>query len=430
MQRIKLLWLMATCMGVLVLLTGCAAPAISNGQSSAPKAPTGETLYVLDGYTANSGSSQHIVGFQPGTRSSNATMTLPAGLISLDHQRIYTATPQGGQSNITVTNTQTGVLIRGLSIPGSYSTADQNYTQAVISFDGHWLALRQQRPSTTTSTIALIDTQAGKLVKTIQLPGNFDLDALSPDGLSLYLLERLSDAAGHYNVRLYLVDQNQLYENPIIDKADVDTRMIGSALTRQMSPDGMVAYTLYTDVKRNIAFIHVLPLQGTNLPFARCVNLPTGKSADLLRYYTLALAPDGGTLYAANAALGVVNVVTNIDGPGADISAKVHFTPGSVTASNQTTAMRNGAVVSADNRTLYFLGASGIWSADANGQAFKGSYATQETFTGLALSADGRTLYAVNPASGITMIDASSGQTQQLTQSAVHTPWGIEWITN
>lgn len=426
MHKSKLLWPIATCIGLLMLLVGCTSATTSNGQ--APKVPSGETLYVLDGYTGNSSASQHIVSFQPG--NSNTTMTLPTGLISQDHQRIYTATPQGGQTNITITNTQTGALIRGMSIAGTYSTADQNYTQAVLSFDGHWLALRQQGQNTTSSTIALINTQAGKLVKTIRLPGNFDLDAISPDGLSLYLLERLGDAAGHYNVRLYLVDQNQLYPQPIIDKEDIDTRMIGSALTRQVSPDGMVAYTLYTDVKHNIAFIHVLPLQGTNLPFARCVNLPVGKSADLLRYYTLALSPNGGMLYAANAALGVVNVVTNISTPSADIAAKIHFAPENGTATSQGAPLHNGAVVAGDNHTLYFLGASGIWSVDANRQEFKGSYATQQAFTGLALSSDGRTLYAVNPTSGITLIDASSGQSQPITQSAVHTPWGIEWITN
>lgn len=429
MQKIKLLWLVAPCIGLLVLLVGCSAATLSTPSTGqAPKVPAGETLYVLDGYTGNSHASQHIVSFQPGT--SNSAMTLPAGLISLDHQRIYAATPQGGQTNITITNTQTGLLIRGMTIPGSYSTADQNYTQAVLSFDGHWLALRQQEQSTTSSTIALIDTQAGKLVKTIHLQGNFDLDALSPNGLNLYLLQRLGDAAGHYYVRLYLVDQNQLYAQPIIDKEDIDTRMVGTAQTRQVSPDGMIAYTLYTDVKHNIAFIHVLPLQGTELPFARCVDLPTGRSGDLLRYYSLALAPNGGALYAANAALGVVNVVTNIDTPSASIAAKVRFAPGSVSASQQATPLHNGAVVSADNRMLYFLGASGIWIVDTNGQAFKASYATQQAFTGLAVSGDGRTLFAVNPTSGITMIDASSGLAQQVAQSSVHTPWDIEWITN
>src|SRR5439155_14480916 len=162
------------------------------------------------------------------------------------------------------------------------------------------------------TTIALVDTQAGKSVKIIHLNGSFDLDAVNPDGSRIYLIERLDDATGHYYVRLYNVAENELYQTPIADKSEInDPRMTGLALTRQMSSDGRFAYTLYIDTFHNVAFVHILPLTD-QLYFARCLNLPVVKSADLLHYYTLTLSSDGTTLYAANGALGVVSKI-NLD---------------------------------------------------------------------------------------------------------------------
>lgn len=425
-------------LSVLLLLVAACGPEVSTTTTTTTNTtgtlpfpvPDQEKVYILNGYTTSTSTPLQIVGFHPGDAHQ---ITLPAGLISQDHQRIYTATAQNGKTTITVTNTQTGQVLRRLSISGNYSTADHMYTKAVMSFDGRWLALLQQDSASTISTVALVDTQAGKLAKTLRFPGNFDLDALSPDGNSVYLLEHLSDSSGHYNVRLYQVDQNKLYDYPIIDKQDLDPRMLGSALTRQMALDGSVAYTLYVDTAHNIAFVHMLPLDGTSFPFARCINLPAGTSADLLRYYTLKLSADGSTLYAANGALGVVTAITNITGDAQEAQAKtVHFNVGSTSGAGNTHApsLYNGAVLSPDQHVLYFPGIRGIWAVDTTSFHLKGSYATQQPFTGLGLSMDGQTLYAVYPASGITRIHIASGQAQQLSPSPASIPWGIEWVSD
>ena len=92
--------------------------------------------------------------------------------------------------------------------------------------------------------------------------------------------------------------------------------------------------------------------------------------------------------------------------------------------------LHNGAVLSPDGAMLYFTGVRGIWAVDANNLGLKGNYLTQQAFTGVGLSADGHTLYAVDPAQGITLLDASTGQIQKAIQGSVRAPWGIEWITN
>ena len=214
--------------------------------------------------------------------------------------------------------------------------------------------------------------------------------------------------------------------------------MTGAALARQMSADGTFAYTLYIDTRRNIAFIHVLPLNDrVDLPIAHCIDLPVGKSVDLLHYYTLALSADGSTLYAANGAIGVVSSINmntaNVQDIFDDkIQHTTHFNPGNGSISNnaKTRTLYNGAALSSDQKTLYFAGVQGIWAANTSDLSPQGHYLVRQPVTGIALSGDDRTLYAVDPTSGITLLSAANGQTQKVIQGHAHNPWGIAWITH
>ncbi len=428
------LWLVLLC-GLLVIVTACQAHSLYNSPVITPTAPNGESLYVVDGYSQanNSSAGQRIVAFQPASANAAQHITLPVGLTSLNHQRLYTATAQHGQTRISVINTQNGTNIRTFTIPGTYSTAQWGYDNALVSTNGRWLALRELGMPSGTTTIAFADTQAGKLAKTINLPGDFTLDAVSPDGSRLYLLERIANWPGHYNVMLYDLTQNQLNSSPIVDKTLPRDIMSGSALTRQMSSDGRIAYTLYSDPDSNIAFVHILPLSGDFIG-ARCIDLPVGKSTALLRYYTLALSSDGSTLYAANSALGVVVAINVSNGNEVfydKISLTRHFNPGNpVAGSTMQQSLYNGAALSADQKTLYVAGADGIWAIRTSDLSTRGHYLPQKAVTSIAFGSNGRTLYAANPASGITLLDTGTGQTGQVIQGPAHIPWGIAWINN
>lgn len=423
---LRLSILISTLLTLILAACGSTSPATTQPGTSA--ASTDESLYVVDGSlsSANVYTGQRIVEFHPG--STAQPVVLPAGLYSMDHKNIYTATPQNGQTTITVTNAQTGVTTRTFSIPGNYTTSGETYTSSVLSANGRWLALRQQGQSDAQSTIVLVDTQVGKLAKTIQLPGDYDLDAISPDGNKVFVLEQI-DQAGHYHVRLFEVNENQLVQGYITDKVAPRENMYGAALSRQMASDGSIAYTLYTNTEQNKAFVHILPL-ASDIYIARCIDLPVGKSPDLLRYYTLALSADGTTLYAANGALGVVTSISlNGDQVFEDNIIKTsHFNAGNVTTSDESTVLYNGAALSPDQNTLYFVGVHGIWAANTHDLKVKRNYATQQEFTGIALSNNGQTIYAVYPTNGITMVNIASGQSQRVAQSPAHTPWGIAWI--
>lgn len=218
-------------------------------------------------------------------------------------------------------------------------------------------------------------------MKTIHLTGDFTLDAVSPKGTMLYLLEYYAAGTRHYNVRAYDVNANQLLEGSIVDKNELGEKMQGEALTRQMSEDGDMAYTLYINPVTNKAFIHTLWL------------------ADQLWLI-----------------------------PNAKIA---HFNPGTrtVSAADQARKLHDGAVLSRDQKLLYVAGLYGIWVIKTNTLKVQAQYLKEQSFTGLAESSDGQTLYGVDPTNGITLLDPSSGATCTVIKGIVQSPWSIEWAT-
>src|SRR5215471_14116754 len=127
-----------------LILSDCGSTGPATTKPGSSVAPAGESLYVVDGSLSSHDvyTSQRIVAFHPGATAQ--PLVLPAGLYSQDHKNIYTATPQNGQTTITVTNAQTGAKTRSFTIPGNYSTSGEVYATSVLSVDGRWLALRQQ----------------------------------------------------------------------------------------------------------------------------------------------------------------------------------------------------------------------------------------------------------------------------------------------
>jgi hypothetical protein len=444
MKKRSLVWPGLILSLLLPLVIACAGGSSQKSSTSNPAArQASEELYILD---SNTMTAQHIVALPLGTTNPAARLTLPAGLTDLKHQRLYIADPfsDGNGSvhtTISIIDTSSGATVRTLNIPGSYSTADRGYADSMLSGDGRWLALRAQNMHAGATSIALVDTQVGKLVKSIQLKGDFTLDAVSPKGTMLYLLEYYQAGTNHYNVQAYDINANQLLDGSIVDKNELGDKMQGVALARQVSDDGDMAYTLYINPVTNKAFIHILWLTDTvnnSVPFpaiARCLDLPVGNSSALLHYYTLTLSQDGKTLYAVNAALGTIATI-NLD-LGLNSyqlwligNAKVnHFNAGNsvVTAADKARELHNGAVLSRDQNLLYVAGLHGIWVIKTDTLHVQSQYLKQQNFTGLALSGDGRTLYGVDPTTGITLLDSSSGEMRSVISGVVQSPWGIEW---
>lgn len=134
------------------------------------------------------------------------------------------------------------------------------------------------------------------VLSSIELPGHYAFDAISPDGSTIYLIHHFRNLKGpsyltHYEVKAYDVKSDRLLPEPIVDPDEPREQMEGLPLYRAMSPDGRWAYTLY-DGNGKEPFIHAL---DTVAGRAVCIDLP--QLAELPRrfYYLLQLqATEGG----------------------------------------------------------------------------------------------------------------------------------------
>jgi len=422
--------LLALCVLALTCLVACGQ---STGASNLT-VPQDERLYVFDG---SSNADLRLLAFHPG---GGALLTLPGGVVSQDHTRLYHTTTSGERTTITLYDTRSGATIRAFEVAGSYTTATPGFADATLSPDGRWLALRSRNAPGGQSQFAVVDTEAGKLIKNFTLSGDFELDALSPAGTMVYLIERTNDAAHHYYIRAYDATARLLLDSYVADKSELDDpRMTGYAVARQMDPGGKRAYTLYVDPANNHAFIHVLPLldaaSDLNGPIlARCLDLQTREDGALARYYTLALSANGQTLYAANAALGIAASVSLGQGSevvGLDFTQNWGWDAGKLDQGvlDATRALRPGAALSPDQKTLYVAGPRGIWALDALSLKTQRQYQPLAALGGIAASADGKTLYALNPdMRGIALIDLASGQIQMLLRTPASNPSDIGWL--
>jgi hypothetical protein len=420
-----------------ILLAGCGQSASSAGAplKGAQAGEASDLLYVVTG-SGTGASGPSIVALRPQTGTH--VLSLPIGLLTLDQQRLYTATSAGGRTTVTVYATRSGAQLGSFTFAGAFGlqggAVAPGYGSAVLSYDGHWLVLRAVGEGTTTNatTFALVDTETRRLVRTIALNGAFDLDAISPEGHMLFLIQNLGDAQHHYYVRAYDLLAGHLLDGIIVDKTEVnEAQMQGSALTRQVARDGSFAYTLYINTAENKAFIHILPLADSPSQglFARCVDLPVGTSANLLHFYTLTLAPDGSMLYAANAALGLVSAV-NLDQQSIfndHVALSGHFDPqaGGVAPGDAARVLYGGAALAADRRTLYVAGLHGIWAVRTSDLRVQQTYMTHGAFTSLALASTGQDLFATDPLHGILLIPLTQGGVAQSIPTSIQAPWGI-----
>lgn len=430
--------MMSVLIAVVLGFAACAPGTSNTNRSSLSTAiPPNEMLYALDGGNGAAGA-QRIVAIHPGADAGSA-VTLPAGLATSDYRLLYVAAPMGEQTTISILDTRTGATTRTFSVVGHYATGTHGYGGASLTPDGRWLVLRRVgQAGGDQSTITLVDTEAGKVTRTLKLAGDFDIDALAPDGTVLYLLQNLHDAQHRYYVRAYDIVAGKLLDQIIVDKSEINNpKMQGAAVARRLANNGTVAFTLYVDPLRNTAFVHVLSLDSTGniTPFARCVDdLPASQSLDLLRSYTLVLSSDGSMLYAVNAALGVASKITTSDGGilNAHVVAASHFAPmGSARGDyGYGGILSKGAALSADGSTLYIAGAHGLQVIRTSDMEPLGIYLAGHTLTSVALSANGRLLYVTDAQQGVLLVSSDGKQSGQLPVKGIQSPRGIAWVSN
>jgi len=319
------------------------------------------------------------------------SFALGRGLLSADGSRFYTAGDALSHTTIARYATTTGRLLGAWATPGHWWLGG-------ISANGRWLVLAASKPGKGMTRLAVASNDRHRIIRTLPLHGWWEIETVSNDGKRLFLIQHLRTA---YVVRLYDVAKGALRPGSVRIKNE-SPQMVGSAWGSIGSPDGSWLLTLYIGTGQT-AFVHALDLR---LGVARCLDLPTADGADFatLSQYVFVLSRDGGTLFAANPALGLV--------------AKLDLTSGAVV---QTTRFRRPptsdspapaaiGAMSHDGRTLYFSTGAGIWAYDAAFGRVRGPYYAGEV-VGMGFSPDDRRLYVVRRSGGVATLDAARGTT-------------------
>jgi hypothetical protein len=368
------------------LLVVCAVVLVA-GCGQAPGAPITASGYKL--YEAVSDRNQIAV---IDSRSRAVERWMPLGVPSSDWKHLYSITGTA----LSDVDPATGALIHSMKLPGAYELPQITLSgmPGGLSQNGAWLVMQ----SAGGSPFLVIDTSFHAAPTRIDLQGNYAFDAISNDGHRLYLIE--SGAAGSYRVRLYDVGLQQLYPSVVVDKSNPSESMSGLKLSGIPSQDGETLYSIYARPS-DMPFIHALSLSQ---PFATCIDLPgKGYQSDInALHWSIVMSRDGSHLYAANAAAGIVSDV-NLGGSSSPaVSSTVNIDSGR-SATNllaqdaQAKEMgANAAVVSLDGKTLVTAGASGIVFLNTRGMRVTAHLLTDQVVWSLALSPDGKTLYALN----------------------------------
>jgi hypothetical protein len=239
----------------------------------------------------------------PSSASGKAGAVAPGG-----SERLLTRRAAGDTVVIAVRR-GSGSVLRSRRIAGRWSVPPVSLDNRTtgLSADGRTLVLvRPTRDFPAASTrLAVLDVRRLVVLRRIELRGFFTVDAISPDGGSVYLIQYPGQDVLDYRVRALDTRTGRLASRDIVDPRSPDERMGGLPMTRVMSRDGRWAYTLYGGGDET--FIHALDTVGRT---AACIDLEMlAPGADLSRV-RLVLSADGGRIRVRDAGELVATVDT------------------------------------------------------------------------------------------------------------------------
>lgn len=349
-----------------------------------------------------------LIGYD--TLNGKERFSLPAGLLTADDFRYFTATANGEETAIDFYEPEFGTRIERVVVNGGWELQG-------ISADGSWLGFRRPRTEAESAAwragdevqteLAIMDSVSSHR-REVRLDGNFDIDGISRFGDSLYLLEHLpSTDAPHYAVRLYDLKAGLLQEAPLRDKREPDEEMFGYAWGGTATRDGQWLLTLYMNTHEGYAFIHSLNLANR---YPVCIDLPSADSDFAkLKAYSLTVAADGVHVYAANPVLGKLGLV---DLSTWSVTRTVDFPAVTPVPPEDRSSARS--LLSADGATLYFTAGRIVWVYDTVAGEIVNSYEAPPAVAGLGLSPDGSRLLVAGVDGAVTAVELATGKVTAL----------------
>lgn len=341
-----------------------------------------------------------------------AVRHLPLGVPSADWKHLYSISGTA----LVDTNPSSGLTSSTMQLPGAYRlpAATSSGLPGGISPNGSWLVAQSYDGSAT--HFVIVSTPEMRMAHTANLAGRFNFDAISDDGERLYLIQYLNGR--EYYVRLYSVLTGTLDENIVVDKSDGAQSMTGLRLSGIATPGGGWLFSMYVRESDN-PFIHVLSLDG---PFAFCLDLPGGgyASSDAERHWSIAMDRTGDSLYAVNAATGVVAQVDNSQQFNPQVKRTAHIAGGRAADVGP-----NAAVLSPDGRWLIVAGSSGVVWIDTATLAVRTQSLTGWHAWSLGSSPDGSEVYALSDSGQVADLETATGRVISTFDASVGRPLAL-----
>ena len=319
-----------------------------------------------------------------------STRAVPAG----DWSTIVQAEPAGSSTDLIGLDPTTGDPVWKRRVAGNLQTK-------VVSPDGRYVALVPAGARYARQTQRTQITVSGREVKepiAVELAGNFEPEAFSKDGKTLFVVQYLpANNPSTYQVRQLNIKKGAVNDVFSVDK-ELQDAMRGTARVQEMSADGTRLYTLYTTNTPHGAhsFIHVLSLDEM---WAHCIDLPHGFAMSGQRHTALKLNGDGTRLYLADTAEGRV---AEVDTERLKVVREAEL---------DLSSPWPGATMSFDEEApaIYIGTGRRVVAASLDDLTQTDSWDLPEKITGIQVGARTRRLY-VGQSEEVTIFDLTSGE--------------------
>jgi hypothetical protein len=341
-------------------------------------------------------------------------MRLPDAIPNARWGRLLTATREGAVTRVQGLDVASGAYAPNIALGGHWRlpTIGSDPSAVGRSEDGWTLALVEDATAgaRTKSRFAVVDLLSKRPPKLIELSGSFEFDAISPNGGTLFVIEHLdAQAGGHYQVRAVDTATGTLAEGVIVDKANPNEPMAGWAIEQQRLAQGLVM-TLYRGHEH--PFVHALDTINSG---AICIDLPPTRHDDAVAAadWGLARSPDGLSVYAINATIGVA---VDIDPMSLSIRQTANIGAGTAAISlakfghQDVGVTGRRVVVSSDGRSIFAASANGIVELAARDMSVTRRLLVGTGVDALGLTPDGTGLFVLRRSDGgIDRLDVASG---------------------
>jgi YVTN family beta-propeller protein len=238
------------------------------------------------------------------TSPTRNVVRFPDAISSTDWSAVVQTAPAGADTRVMAFDSSSGRQLWSREVDGRHEAK-------VASPGAEMVALGNPRgqdgylTGRSHTTLMILEQGVGE-ARAIQLAGNYEPEAFSTDGQSLFVVEYLPPMQPtRYRVRRLDLKTERVVGVYTVD-AELQEAMEGTARVQAASPDGRRLYTLYTvDDGRGTphAFVHVLDLDEL---WAHCVDLPHSFGRAPEQTIGISVAPDGKHLYAADTSTGTV----------------------------------------------------------------------------------------------------------------------------